>query len=129
MNIITDIIIFGLPLRWLNTIKRTKPERRLLFGLFGFSLIGCAISIVRLPAVHIFTPSNDPSWNVFHLDVWSHIEVAVCIICGSAPALKPLFTTTNKTSETITGTLELSRSFYDLNRRSSAGKGGVDIDA
>lgn len=47
-HIITDIIIFVLPIKTLTSINRSKRDRILLFGLFGVSFFAVIIGYVQI---------------------------------------------------------------------------------
>ncbi|KAH0604903.1 uncharacterized protein H6S33_006571 [Morchella sextelata] len=47
--------------------------------------------ILRLSSVETSLTTTDPMWDNINLGIWSLVEVLIGIICGSAPAIKPLF--------------------------------------
>lgn len=115
-NILSDLMIVLLPLKWLYRIQRPLPEKLLIISIFSISIFGCIVGVIRLPALLTFLSGlPDFTWNIFSVGIWSVIECAAAIFCGSAPALKPLFFK-SKFSRTLEGEIELSKGFYDLKR-------------
>ncbi|KAK1755418.1 hypothetical protein QBC47DRAFT_360341 [Echria macrotheca] len=90
-NIITDIWILCLPFRTLRKIQRPRRERVALYLIFSVGAFAATASIVRLHTIYIYTLSDDPSRDGIQVNLWSMIELTVAISCASVPALKPLF--------------------------------------
>jgi len=91
-NIITDIWIIALPIKALIKINRPRREKIALIFIFGVGTFATITSIIRLHTIYTYTLAKDPFQQSILVNLWSVIEVNTAIICGSAPALKPLFT-------------------------------------
>lgn len=91
-NIITDIIIFALPIKTLLNINRPRNEKIALIAVFGVGTFATIVAMVRLHTIYTYTLAQDPFQQSILVNLWSIIEVNVAIACASAPALKPLFT-------------------------------------
>ncbi|RDW69787.1 hypothetical protein BP6252_08807 [Coleophoma cylindrospora] len=118
-HILTDIIIFVLPIKILASINRKTRDKLLLLALFGVSFFAVVIGCVRVYAMNLSFISSDFTWDEAPILVWSMLEGAVGIFCGSVPAMKPLFSR-GQLSQTMTANLELSTAFYELKRRPSS---------
>ncbi|RDW80911.1 hypothetical protein BP5796_05609 [Coleophoma crateriformis] len=118
-HILTDIIIFVLPIKILAGINRKPRDKLLLLALFGVSFFAVIIGCIRIYAINLSFISTDFSWDEAPILIWSMLEGAVGIFCGSVPAMKPLFSR-GQISQTMTANLELSTAFYELKRRPSS---------
>ncbi|KAK4664784.1 uncharacterized protein QC763_506330 [Podospora pseudopauciseta] len=90
-NILTDILIFGLPIKTLIGINRPRKEVYALVGVFCIGAFATVIAIIRLHTIIVYTTAVDPFRESILVNLWSVLEVNIGIICASAPALKPLF--------------------------------------
>ncbi|KAL3420357.1 integral membrane protein [Phlyctema vagabunda] len=117
-HIITDVAIFVLPIKVLIRIKRTPREKVLLYSLFSVGIIAVVIGTIRLYALHLIFSTTDPIYNTTPIIVWSLVEAALGVLCGSIPAMKPMFSR-SRISDTMTANLEYSTAFYELKRRPS----------
>lgn len=92
VNIITDVIIFTLPIKTLLGIQRPRHEKYALVAIFCVGTFATIVAIVRLHTIYTYTLATDPFQQSILVNLWSIIEINVAVICASAPALKPLFT-------------------------------------
>ncbi|KAK3994340.1 hypothetical protein QBC44DRAFT_286084 [Cladorrhinum sp. PSN332] len=90
-NILTDILIFALPIKTLIGINRPRNEKYALVGVFCIGAFATVIAIIRLHTIVLYTTAADPFRESILVNLWSVLEVNIGIICASAPALKPLF--------------------------------------
>ncbi|KAH8894864.1 hypothetical protein GQ53DRAFT_715529, partial [Thozetella sp. PMI_491] len=93
LNIVTDLLILGLPL-WI--FVDLKIPRRSKIGLLFVFLLGFLVTITSIVRLAILVQGlfgllklSDPTFNIGF--VTSGIEVNLAIITASAPALRPLF--------------------------------------
>lgn len=91
INIVVDIWILVLPISTLLKVKRPGREKLALIGIFSLGIFSCIASIVRLHSIRIYTESEDPFFDSVPINLWSMIEVNMGILCASVPALKALF--------------------------------------
>ncbi|KAI1361837.1 hypothetical protein F5Y08DRAFT_313555 [Xylaria arbuscula] len=89
-NILTDVWILLLPIPTLRSLKISRHNRYVLFGIFGIGSLATAMSCVRLYSIHIYTLAKDPFKDGVLVNLWSMVEVNIAIVCASIPALKPL---------------------------------------
>jgi hypothetical protein len=106
MNIVTDFVIFLVPLPSVYGLKLHKQQKILVFSIFclgflsvfsvlpdGISLINnstCIISIVRIFTLRVAAVTEDPTWDNTEAACWSLIELNCGILCASLPTLRPL---------------------------------------
>ncbi|KAH8879185.1 hypothetical protein GQ53DRAFT_855095 [Thozetella sp. PMI_491] len=146
-TVITDFIVFVLPLPTLYQLRLPMTQRLALIVLFGMGVVVVIASAMRAYWVHhVVEETYDVTWEGFDLWIWTAVEVNLGVIAGCIPVLKPLFYPatpstqgtsygrSNRKSQTIgLGTLTIkSTSAHDTtktNRRtddleSGAGSGG-----
>jgi len=80
-----------LPLRTLASIQRPRREKVALYAIFGCGTFACIASMVRLHTIYRYTLADDPFRDATLINLWSLIEVNMAIGCASVPALKPVF--------------------------------------
>ncbi|KAF3941052.1 hypothetical protein ABW19_dt0204030 [Dactylella cylindrospora] len=90
LNLLSDIILFCLPLQTVWSLKRPKKERAALIGLFALGLLVCIFAGLRLKAMYK-TFDGDQTWYGYELWLWVSLEVHIGIIIASLPGVKPLF--------------------------------------
>ncbi|KAG7410192.1 Satratoxin biosynthesis SC1 cluster protein 4 [Fusarium oxysporum f. sp. raphani] len=90
INIITDFIVFALPLPAIKSLHLPMKQKILLSGVVCLGFFTCIVSIVRLPALHLVMKSPDTSWTGQGAAVWSVVEINCAISCACLPMLKPL---------------------------------------
>ncbi|KAK3955245.1 hypothetical protein QBC32DRAFT_52249 [Pseudoneurospora amorphoporcata] len=91
INLVTDFVIWGLPLPVVRGMKRLgKRERVWLFGVFGVGFFICIVSIIRLYPLKLSATSSDPSYDNAPVTCWSAIELNVSIAIACLMTLKPL---------------------------------------
>ncbi|KZL76792.1 integral membrane protein [Colletotrichum tofieldiae] len=89
VHLVTDIIIFFMPIPMLNMLKLKPMQKAALFISFGLGFVTTCISIVRMSTLpHVFT--KDVTWDVIPALVWSEVELCCAVICLCIPTLRPL---------------------------------------
>ncbi|KAM7222510.1 hypothetical protein V8F06_002004 [Rhypophila decipiens] len=86
-NIVTDVLIFCLPLPVIKSLNLRRPQRILLLGIFGLGFFTCAISIIRIQYLKL---SPDTTWDNVESSCWSIAELCSGIVCSCLPTLRPL---------------------------------------
>ncbi|PKS11299.1 hypothetical protein jhhlp_003061 [Lomentospora prolificans] len=90
-NILFDLIILLIPtllFRKLNVRKKQKYGVIALCSVGVFTLIS---SVLRLPYLHNLNQSDDPTWAIVNMVLWSNAELASAITLSCVPTLKPLY--------------------------------------
>ncbi|KAK1673606.1 hypothetical protein BDP55DRAFT_730405 [Colletotrichum godetiae] len=66
-------------------------KKAALFGMFALGSFACIASLIRLKYMVTFAHSFDPTWDYVDVVDWSSLELNAAVMCGSLPALRPLF--------------------------------------
>ena len=113
LNILTDAVIFGIPMPMLKSLNIPKRQKFALMGVFALGglyvspflrcptncilissplplLSVCVTSVIRLHSIYIVSISKDVSWDNVGAATWSSVETNVGIICACLPTLKAL---------------------------------------
>ncbi|CCC07814.1 hypothetical protein SMACR_01380 [Sordaria macrospora] len=86
-NIVTDVLIFIIPLPALGSLNLRKNQKLALIGVFCLGFFTCAISIIRIQYLKL---SDDTTWDNVDSSCWSVSELASGIVCSCLPTLRPL---------------------------------------
>jgi len=91
VNVITDFMIYTLPIPTLFRLSLPINQRIGLIVLFGFGGVIVVAGSFRAYWVHyVLFETYDVTWEGFQLWVWTAVETNIGVICGCIPALKPL---------------------------------------
>ncbi|KAF2712012.1 hypothetical protein K504DRAFT_363733, partial [Pleomassaria siparia CBS 279.74] len=90
MNIITDFMVFTIPVYPVVKLQMRMRQKMLLLALFGLGFFTCVISLIRLSTLHSGIDTTDPFWDNAPAAYWSVIELNCGIICACLPTLRPL---------------------------------------
>ncbi|KAL2167290.1 hypothetical protein VTG60DRAFT_1449 [Thermothelomyces hinnuleus] len=90
LHMVTDFLIFLLPMPVVWTIRLPRRQKFALSGVFGFGFIVCFISILRL--LQLIRAQTDPdfTWVAAELSYLTAVEVNGAIVCACVMTLKPL---------------------------------------
>ncbi|OBT66477.1 hypothetical protein VE03_03675 [Pseudogymnoascus sp. 23342-1-I1] len=92
LNLIFDLIIFGIPLRSLLLLKIRTTQKLQVIALFSAGLVVIAAASMRLYYnVVVFLQTYDVSWYGYVAWLWAAIEVHVSIICACVPSCRAFF--------------------------------------
>ncbi|KAK3497513.1 uncharacterized protein B0T23DRAFT_85793 [Neurospora hispaniola] len=86
-NIVTDVLIFIIPLPALGSLNLRKQQKIALIGVFCLGFFTCAISIIRIQYLKL---SDDTTWDNVDSSCWSVSELGSGIVCSCLPTLRPL---------------------------------------
>ncbi|KAJ4297315.1 hypothetical protein N0V88_004233 [Collariella sp. IMI 366227] len=86
-NIVTDIIVFVLPLPVLTRLNLRKGQKLGLIAVFCLGFFTCAISVIRIQYLKL---SSDVTWDNVNSSCWSIGELCSGITCACLPTLRPL---------------------------------------
>jgi hypothetical protein len=82
-NLVTDILIWTLPIVFLLNLKTMDLRRRIeLVAIFSIGIMAIVGSAARLRVIVLWLSD---------LQIWSQVEQNVGIIAGSVPFLRPIF--------------------------------------
>ncbi|KAK3329169.1 hypothetical protein B0H66DRAFT_15054 [Apodospora peruviana] len=91
LHMVTDFLIFLLPMPVVWTIMLPKRQKIMLFGVFGLGFIVCFISILRLlQLIQVENyPNPDFTWSAAELTYLTAVEVNGAIVVACVMTLKP----------------------------------------
>ncbi|GLB08187.1 hypothetical protein AtubIFM57258_004075 [Aspergillus tubingensis] len=89
-NMITDLVIFALPIGVIVRLRTTRSNRIALCIIFSIGFITCGISAARLAFVFAES-SSDITWDGVDLGVLSGFESLGGILCANLPIIYRLF--------------------------------------
>ncbi|KAK1757853.1 hypothetical protein QBC47DRAFT_341077 [Echria macrotheca] len=121
-NILTDVIVFVVPLPALGSLNLRKAQKIMLLGIFSLGFFTCAISIIRIQYLRL---SPDVTWDNVESSCWSISELCSGIICACLPTLRPILL---KFSPGMMGSSAPSKDNYQkqsYGRDGSSGKGNL----
>ncbi|OHE92925.1 integral membrane protein [Colletotrichum orchidophilum] len=95
INLVTDIVIYVMPLPLLRTIPLPTRQKIVLMITFGLGFFTCAISVIRLTTLKSSSTSNDITYHTVIAGIWSITELSCAIICLCVPTLRPLLSGQN----------------------------------
>jgi hypothetical protein len=91
LNVVTDFIIYALPIPTLISLSLPWSQRIGLMILFSIGGVIVVAGSFRAYWVHyVLFKTYDVTWEGFQIWVWTAVETNVGVICGCIPALKPL---------------------------------------
>ncbi|PSN69649.1 hypothetical protein BS50DRAFT_446823, partial [Corynespora cassiicola Philippines] len=90
MNIVTDFMIFIVPIPPIFKLQMWTRQKLALIGLFCLGFFTCVISIVRLTTLYRGLNTKDQYWDNAPTAYWSVVELNTGIICACLPTLRPL---------------------------------------
>ncbi|KAF1941831.1 integral membrane protein [Clathrospora elynae] len=91
LNVVTDFMIYALPIHTLFTLSLPWSQRIGLVVLFSVGGVIVVASSFRAYWVHYTLYKTwDATWEGYEIWVWTAVETNVGVICGCIPALKPL---------------------------------------
>ncbi|KKY35853.1 putative integral membrane protein [Diaporthe ampelina] len=90
-NILSDIVVFTLPIPVLWSMRVSIGQRLLLILVFSLGLFNCVISGLRVMYLPIVNINPDVTYENLDATAWSVAEVCLAIICACLPTLRPLY--------------------------------------
>ncbi|KAK4188146.1 hypothetical protein QBC35DRAFT_383311 [Podospora australis] len=94
MAILTDILIFCIPMPFVGPLKLPRRQKIVVVGIFAMGFFICIVSLIRLVILvkAQLNPDPDTTYNNTNLNHWTSIEAHTAIIVACAMTLKPLVT-------------------------------------
>ncbi|RFU75018.1 hypothetical protein TARUN_7223 [Trichoderma arundinaceum] len=83
LNIVTDIMIIGLPLNEIRRLQLPLVKKLLLCALFSLGIFVIACTVIRMITVSPQTTASDQTYYQAVSNSWTFVETNVGIICAS----------------------------------------------
>ncbi|KAF5552880.1 monocarboxylate transporter 8 [Fusarium mexicanum] len=92
-NIISDIVLFAIPIPMIVRLKMPLGQKIGLGIMLGIATIGRTVttSIIRMIYLPSLLGALDIPWIAAPANVWSFVEVNLFIICGCMPTFRKFF--------------------------------------
>ncbi|KAK0385137.1 hypothetical protein NLU13_7615 [Sarocladium strictum] len=87
INILTDVIVFVLPLPVIGKLNLARGQKYSLLGIFCLGFFTCALSVARIRFLKL---TEDFTWTNVEAAVWSIAELSSGVLCSSLLTLRPL---------------------------------------
>ncbi|KAK6213539.1 integral membrane protein [Colletotrichum tabaci] len=91
LSIVEDIAILAMPIQQLSKLQLGLKKKIAVGFMLSLGSFACITSIVRLRWLMMFVESYDTTWDNVDIVTWSMAEISCALMCGSLPALRPLF--------------------------------------
>lgn len=91
MHAVMDFFLAFLPVTLVWGLKMTLRKRIALCGLLGCGSLTGICAAIKTSKLVSLNDRSDFTWETFSLFMWTGIEIILLIVCGSIPALKPLY--------------------------------------
>ncbi|KAI1014552.1 hypothetical protein LB504_012112 [Fusarium proliferatum] len=90
-NIISDIVLFAIPMPMIIRLKMPLGQKIGLGIMLGIATITVTTSIIRMIYLPSLLGALDIPWIAAPANVWSFVEVNLFIICGCMPTFRKFF--------------------------------------
>ncbi|KAK4168120.1 hypothetical protein QBC43DRAFT_366631 [Cladorrhinum sp. PSN259] len=90
-HIVTDFIIFLLPIPVVVTMSIPFAQKAGLLFVFCVGFFVCLISVLRAIWLNALYLQRDVTWDMTQIANWSSVEINVAVVCACLTTLKPLF--------------------------------------
>lgn len=90
-NILTDLLVFALPIPMLIKLNLPGAQKAMLLGVFSLGFLSIALSVVRIKYLRL--NEDDVSWSNVNLTCLSMSELTAGIISACVPPMRRLFFT------------------------------------
>ncbi|CZR68051.1 related to integral membrane protein [Phialocephala subalpina] len=120
VNIVTDMVVFTLPLPVLGSLKLPTRQKAVLLGVFCLGFFTCSLSIVRIDFLKQAAKSTDFTWDNVEASCWSVIELNSGVVCACLPTLRPLLSNFFKFFRSLSTQTPIRPSNTDYNRYGSS---------
>ncbi|KXJ86789.1 hypothetical protein Micbo1qcDRAFT_152799 [Microdochium bolleyi] len=88
LNIFFDLVVMALPFPYLIKLQ-TSPRKKVgILLMFSLGIFVVVISCLRLPHLHLFTTTINPTWDFTDALIWTAMEVHISLIIACLPAIR-----------------------------------------
>ncbi|KAH9879222.1 hypothetical protein J1614_002661 [Plenodomus biglobosus] len=90
ISVALDCILMVLPVPVVRQLHIPFRQKSFAFALLAVGSVGCFFSIVRTVSLHMFSPSNDATYDLFRIPLWFILEALIAVCCGALMGSKQL---------------------------------------
>ncbi|KAF6806675.1 integral membrane protein [Colletotrichum sojae] len=87
-NIISDLILFCLPIPIVVRLQVPRRQKIGLFFIFAVGSLTVITSLVRVALLPALLTTRDPSWVISYASLWIIVEANLLVICAALPTLR-----------------------------------------
>lgn len=92
LNIFTDLLIMGLPLLIISSLRLRRPEKIALAFIFCMGGLSIAASVSRFTILYPYIKQPPLTTQTVHvLELWGTVEMAAAVTAFSLPSLRVLY--------------------------------------
>ncbi|KAF8451544.1 hypothetical protein BGX38DRAFT_1091587, partial [Terfezia claveryi] len=92
LNIFTDLLIMGLPLLIISSLRLRRPEKIALAFIFCMGGLSIAASVSRFTILYPYIKQPPLTTQTIHvLELWGTVEMAAAVTAFSLPSLRVLY--------------------------------------
>lgn len=88
LNIAFDLVVLALPFPYLLKLQTSPRKKFGILVMFSLGTFVVVISCLRLPHLHLFTTTINPTWDFTDALIWTAMEVHISIIIACLPAIR-----------------------------------------
>ncbi|KAL9610139.1 MAG: hypothetical protein Q9167_005140 [Letrouitia subvulpina] len=88
-NVVTDLLVLGLPVPWLWGLQLGRGKRVGLVGVFALGGFVCVSAIVRIPLLTALK-ETDTTWTIVNAGIWINVECDLGVVSACLPVMRPL---------------------------------------
>lgn len=88
-NILTDLLVFALPIPMLSKLNLPAAQKAVLLGVFSLGFLSIALSVVRIKYLRL--NQDDVSWSNVNLTCLSMSELTLGLTAACVPTMRRLF--------------------------------------
>ncbi|KAG8169289.1 hypothetical protein KVR01_000034 [Diaporthe batatas] len=89
INIVTDVIIFLIPVPTVLKLNMNSRQKIAVIGVFCVGIIVCLITMLRLNSIITIARTSDATFDNVAVAVWSNAEMTTAIFCATLSGIKP----------------------------------------
>ncbi|KAJ5753401.1 uncharacterized protein N7511_007554 [Penicillium nucicola] len=89
--VIIDVMILCVPAPIIWKLKMPRTQRLAVISILLLGGFVCVAGIVRVIFLHKNIHSDDPSWTIAPVFMWSCVEPFIGILCACLPTISPMF--------------------------------------
>ncbi|KAI8940225.1 hypothetical protein NX059_003929 [Plenodomus lindquistii] len=78
-----DCVLMILPIPLVRQLHIPLKQKSLAFALLAIGSVVCIFSVIRTAFLYTLDPSNDATYDLFHIPLWFVLEALIAVCCGA----------------------------------------------